>query len=78
MLTPPQGGLSMDRRPGSIKLLGAAPLLEFFDALGFRVDALTDGEHFHVSMLHVPFGRGNAQRQTHSETSSNYLCTNHG
>jgi hypothetical protein len=31
-------------------------LLEFFDALDFRVDALTDGEQFHVSMLHVPFG----------------------
>jgi hypothetical protein len=29
---------------------------EFFDALGFRVDALEDGEQFHVSMLHVPFG----------------------
>jgi hypothetical protein len=29
---------------------------EFFDAEGFRVDALEDGEQLHVSMLHVPFG----------------------
>ena len=29
---------------------------ELFDAYGFRVDALEDGEQFHVSMLHVPFG----------------------
>jgi len=29
---------------------------EFIDANGFRVDALKDGEQFHVSMLHVPFG----------------------
>jgi hypothetical protein len=31
--------------------------------------------NFHVSMLHVPFGRCNAQGQTHSKTFSNYLCT---
>ena len=48
---------------------------ELFDAYGFRVDALEDGEQFHVSMLHVQFGRGNSQGRTHSETSSNYLCT---
>ena len=35
-------------------------------------------EHFHVSMLHVPFAHGNAPGQTHSETSSNYLCSNDG
>jgi hypothetical protein len=29
---------------------------ELFDAYGFRVDALEDGEQLHVSMLHVPFG----------------------
>jgi hypothetical protein len=29
---------------------------EFFDAYGFRVDALEDGEQLHVSMLHVLFG----------------------
>jgi hypothetical protein len=31
------------------------PNWEFFDAYGFRIDALEDGEQFHVSMLHVPF-----------------------
>ena len=29
-------------------------------------------------MLRVPFARGNSQGRTHSETSSNYLCTNDG
>jgi hypothetical protein len=32
----------------------------------------------HVSMLHSRWARGNAQEQTHSQTSSNYLCTNDG
>jgi len=27
-----------------------------FDAKGFRVDALEDGEQWHVSMVHVRFG----------------------
>ena len=27
-------------------------------------------------MLPVPFARGNSSKRTHSETSSNYLCTN--
>jgi hypothetical protein len=49
---------------------------EFFDGYGFRVDALEDGEQFHVSMLRVALARDNASGQTHSETSSNYLCTN--
>jgi hypothetical protein len=40
---------------------------ELFDAYGFRVKALEDGEQFHVSMLRVPFGpwqltRANSQR----------------
>jgi hypothetical protein len=29
---------------------------EFFDAEGFRVDALEDGEQFHVSIVHIRFG----------------------
>jgi hypothetical protein len=29
-----------------------------------------------LGMLHVPLGPWHAQEQTHSETSSNYLCTN--
>ena len=33
-----------------------SPNWELFDARGFRVDALEDGEQFHVSMLHVPLG----------------------
>jgi hypothetical protein len=44
----------------------------------FRVDALVDGERFHVRVLRFPFGRGNSQEQTLSKTSSNYLCTNDG
>jgi hypothetical protein len=51
---------------------------EFCGAYGFRVDVLDDGEQFHVSMLHVPYGGGNSQGRTHSETSSNCLCTNTG
>jgi hypothetical protein len=43
-----------------------------------RWRATTDGEQLHVSMVHVPFGPGNAYGRTHSETSSNYLCTNDG
>jgi hypothetical protein len=40
---------------------------EFFDAYGFRVEVLEDGEQMHVSMLRVPFGpwqltRANSQR----------------
>ena len=34
-----------------------------------------DGQQFHVSMLHVPFGPWQPTRaKLHSETSSNYLC----
>jgi hypothetical protein len=29
---------------------------ELFDAYGFWVEPLKDGEQLHVSMLHVPFG----------------------
>ena len=51
---------------------------EIFDAEGFRVDALEDGEQFHVRCCTSRLARGNSQGRTHSETSSNYLCTNDG
>jgi hypothetical protein len=37
-------------------LQNAGQSWELFDAYGFRVDAVEDGEQLHVSMLHVPFG----------------------
>ena len=49
---------------------------ELFDAYGFRVDHLRMVSNCTSACCTSRLARGNSKGRTHSETSSNYLCTN--
>jgi hypothetical protein len=69
-------GLLVVERCGIVRRGGSC--ISAMCCLGCGTPCTSSTGQFHVSMLRVPLARGNAQGQTHSETSSNYLCTNDG